>query len=134
VAGCRGSDGIPQEISTQHDEGEEDNEADEEEEEDKEDEQGEKGEIEEEAQDPEKQRQQFRVSATARARSGQVCQAQRVNSARAADGDKELLQVFDFCTIADCSKSSTCSCRRAKVMCSTKCHNCKGGNIYCQLC
>jgi hypothetical protein len=30
-------------------------------------------------------------------------------------------------------KNSTCSCQRAKVMCSTKCHNSKGGNIYCQL-
>jgi hypothetical protein len=37
------------------------------------------------------------------------------------------------CTM-DCSKSSTCSCQRAKVMCSTKCHNGRGGNIYCQLC
>jgi hypothetical protein len=46
------------------------------------------------------QRRQFRVSATARVCSGQVCQAQRVNSARAGDGYKEFLQVFDVCMIA----------------------------------
>jgi len=32
--------------------------------------------------------------------NGQVHQAQRVNSTRAADGNKELLQVFDVCMIA----------------------------------
>jgi hypothetical protein len=37
------------------------------------------------------------------------------------------------CT-TDWSKSSTFSCGRAKVMCSTTCHNGRGGNIYCQLC
>jgi hypothetical protein len=76
-------------------EGEENNEV-----EDKEEEQGEKEEAEEEVQEPEMQRQQFRVSTTARVCSSQVHQAQRVNRARAANGYKEFLQVFDVCVIA----------------------------------
>jgi len=45
------------------------------------------------------QQQEFRGAAIARAHSGQVRQAQRVNSTRAADY-KGFLQVFDVCTIA----------------------------------
>jgi hypothetical protein len=56
--------------------------------------------VEDDESDPEMQRRQFTVSATARARSGQVYQAQRVNSGRAADGGKEFLQAFDVCMIA----------------------------------
>jgi len=82
-----------EEDEDEDDEGEENNEA-----EDKEEEQGE--EAEEEVQEPEMQRQQFRVSTTARVCSSQVHQAQRVNRARAADGYKEFLQVFDVCVIA----------------------------------
>jgi len=34
----------------------------------------------------------------------------------------------------DCSKSTTCGCRKRGNFCNTKCHYGRGKNLYCQLC
>ena len=49
-------------------------------------------------------------------------------------GAKERPKVTSCRCVTDCSKNTSCSCRKAKVTCTSKCHGGRGGNIYCQLC
>lgn len=49
-------------------------------------------------------------------------------------GAKERPKVTSCRCQTDCSKNPSCSCRKAKVTCTSKCHGGRGGNIYCQLC